>query len=79
MEAEYIRRATTVEKRKKIAEILKYIRMELELSQKESTWMNQVDIKNALKRLHNVNISIGWSDTVFNVTETERMSGYDKV
>lgn len=78
-EVEYIRRATTTEKKNYILDMIKYISKQLEISQKASTWMDSADQEFAIKRLHDIQTSIGWTDIVFNTTEYEKMSGFDKV
>lgn len=79
MEGEYIRRTTTAEKKKYILEMIKYIRNELELSIKASSWMHEDNIEFGLERLHEITTSLGWIDIVFNATNYEKIFGYDKV
>lgn len=79
MEVEYIRRTTTAEKKEYILEMISYIRTELKLSQQASTWMNEEDRNDAIKRVDNIKTFIGWTDIVFDIANYEKMFGYDRV
>lgn len=79
VEAEYIRRTTTAEKKKYILEMIGYISRELKLSQQASTWMNEQDRNDAIKRVDNIKTFIGWTDIVFDIAKYEKMFGYDRV
>lgn len=59
--------------------MVKYISKELELSQKASTWMHEEDKEIAIKTLHSVETSIGWTHNIFNATEYDKIFSYDKV
>lgn len=79
VEVEYIRRTTTDEKKKYILEMIDYISKELKQSQQASTWMNEKDRNDAIKRVDNIKTFIGWTDLVFNIEKYEKTFGYDRV